>query len=161
MSPDELPSKTAAPDLSITTQYIKELYVKIPNSPYIFNIIPKSPELIVKVDVNANQLNQNSPDFEVVTSISCSSMFTNEDKAKDTQICIFEIVLKYGAITSLNNLNHPQFEELLMVETPTLVFPEMRNIILNISRESNLPPIFLQRINFRNLYEKRKQTNNS
>ena len=64
--------------------------------------------------------------------------------------------MQYGAVVTLPTLKAANIEELLMINAPELLFPEIRNIILNISRTSNLPSILLQPIDFAELWKEKK-----
>lgn len=146
---------TALSDLNLNTQYIKEISLNIPDAPHIFNNMPQSPNLTVTVDVNAQQLIEGEPNFDVTVFLTCVS--TTSPPTDDNAVTIFNLVLHYAALVTFPTLETSNLEELLMVNTPDLLFPEIRNIILNITKDANLPPVILQRIDFHNMWEQKKQ----
>lgn len=141
-------------DLVTNIEYIRELNVKIFNTPKVFlKVSPKS-DITVTVNVNAQQIEKDYPQFEIIVILNCTSQKQLEDDDEPTSI--FEIDLQYGAVVTLPTLKAANIEELLMINAPELLFPEIRNIILNISRTSNLPSILLQPIDFAELWKEKK-----
>ncbi|CAI3938049.1 Preprotein translocase subunit SecB (SecB) (PDB:1OZB) [Commensalibacter communis] len=145
---------TKLSDLQLHTQYIKEISLKIPAAPYIFENIPPSPNLTVTVDVNAQQLVEEQPNFEVTVFISCVSTITDDNLTNS----IFNLHLQYAGMVTFPTLETSNLEDLLMVHTPDLLFPEIRNTVLNITRSANLPPVTLQRIDFATMWKEKKET---
>lgn len=155
---EQLIEPTKLSNLSLNTQYIKDISLKIPDAPHIFKTMPSSPSLTVTVDVNAQQMIEGEPNFDVTVFIACISTTAppnNDEKAK----VIFNLTLQYAALISFPTLETSNLEELLMVHTPDLLFPEIRNVILNITREANLPPVILQRIDFATMWKEKRQEN--
>ncbi|MDI2091033.1 protein-export chaperone SecB [Commensalibacter oyaizuii] len=152
----QTPIKTELKDLTINTQYVKEISLKIPHAPTIFRHMPPSPQLTVIVDVNAQQLVENQPNFDVTVILTCKSTAQIEEDKQ--QISIFDIHLEYAGIVTFPHLDTSNLEELLMVHTPDILFPEIRNIIRSLSYDANLPPVILQRINFAQLWQEKKQS---
>lgn len=146
--------ETKLSDLNLNTQYIKEISLKTPDAPHIFRNMPPSPNLTVTVDVNAQQMIEGEPNFDVTVFISCVSTFQAPQNEKPTTI--FALHLQYAALVTFPTLETSNLEELLMVHTPDLLFPEIRNTILNITKDANLPPVILQRIDFINMWKEKK-----
>lgn len=147
--------ETKLSDLNLNTQYIKEISLKIPDAPHVFQNMPQSPNLTVTVDVNAQQLVEGQPNFDVTVIISCISTDGNP-KTEDT-VTIFTLHLQYAALVTFPTLETSNLEDLLMVHTPDLLFPEIRNTILNITKDANLPPVIVQRIDFYSMWKEKKQ----
>lgn len=154
--PDSLPT-TPVKDVVIHVEYIRDLNVKIPHAPGIYSSMPSQADATVTVNVNAQQIEKNQPRFEVIVILTCKSegKITPEQEA----LTIFEIDLQYGAIVTLPTLKTTNIQELLMIDVPDLLFPEIRNLILNITRSSNLPSVILQRIDFADLWKEKLTTN--
>lgn len=148
---------TKLTDLSLNNQYIKEISLKIPDAPHIFKHMPSSPNLTVTIDVNAQQMIEGEPNFDVTVFVSCVS--TTLSPKDESTVIIFSLTLQYAGLVTFPTLETSNLEELLMVNTPDLLFPEIRNIILNVTREANLPPVILQRINFASLWKDKTETN--
>lgn len=152
---EQLLEPTKLSDLNLNTQYIKEINLKIPDAPHIFKTMPPSPNLTVTVDVNAQQMVEGEPSFDVTVFISCVST-TALPQGENTKV-IFSLSLQYAALVTFPTLETSNLEELLMVYTPDLLFPEIRNVILNITKDANLPPVILQRIDFATMWKEKTQ----
>lgn len=148
---------TPLANLTIDLQYVKDMSVRIPNTPQIYNAMPTQPHIIIIVDVKAQQLVENQPNFDVVVIITCVGTAEVPTEQVPTPPPIFTIKLQYAAVVSFPSLETSNMEALLMVHTPDLLFPEIRNIIINTTRASNLPAVLLQRIDFAGLWKEKKQ----
>ena len=76
---------------------------------------------------------------------------------KDKTAFILEI--QYGAEARFRNeLPDDRRERVLMVEVPRNLFPFLRNIVANTTRDGGFPPLLLNPINFNRLHESRRET---
>lgn len=134
--------------LSITRQYIKDFSFENPNAPDIYESFrEEGPELKVSVDIAATQRAANS--HEVVLSLNVS--------AKYEKFTAFIIELEYAAQADLGaNVSAERAEHMLMVEVPRYIFPFVRNVIANATREGGFPPLLLNPINFRKVHASRQ-----
>ncbi len=141
-------------ELIINAEYIRELNTKVFNTPKVFLNVSSNANITLAVNVNAKQLEKGQSQFEIVVIANCVSQKTVEQNKEP--IPIFEINLQYGAVVTLPTLKASNVEDLLMVEAPKLLFPEIRNIILNLTRISNLPSVLIQPIDFTQLWKDKK-----
>lgn len=134
--------------LSITRQYIKDFSFENPNAPDIYDSFrEEGPELKVSVDIAAAPRGGNS--HEVVLSLNVS--------AKYEKFTAFIIELEYAAQAELGaNVSAERAEHMLMVEVPRYIFPFVRNVIANATREGGFPPLLLSPINFRKVHANRQ-----
>ena len=134
--------------LSITRQYIKDFSFENPNAPGVFNALrDEGPELKVGVDIAANPLGDKS--HEVVLSL--------EVKATYQQTTAFIIELQYAAQTEFDaDVSEEKVERVLLVEVPRYLFPFVRSIVVNATREGGFPPLLLNPINFRKILDNRR-----
>jgi preprotein translocase subunit SecB len=134
--------------LSITRQYIKDFSFENPNAPDIYDSFrEEGPELKVSVDIAATPRGGNS--HEVVLSLNVS--------AKYEKFTAFIIELEYAAQAELGaNVSAERAEHMLMVEVPRYIFPFVRNVIANATREGGFPPLLLSPINFRKVHANRQ-----
>lgn len=143
------PSSDIHAALSITRQYIKDLSFENPNSPAIYSAYgDDGPELKVSVDIAANALQDNS--HEVVLSLNVSANF------RDTAAFIIELQYAGQAVVD-ENVSEDKLERALMVEVPRYLFPFVRNIIANTTRDGGFPPLLLSPINFGKIHDGRRQ----
>lgn len=143
--------------LVVNLQYIKELSVKIPGAPNIYRNLPKKPYVSFNIDVNAQQLGENEPNFEVTLSILCHSSIAAPNEEDSNPPVLFTIDAYYSAIVTLLDMKNSNIERLLLIETPRLIFPEARNIILNLTKDAGFPPVIMQNIDFENLWHQRRR----
>ncbi|MBA5723973.1 protein-export chaperone SecB [Candidatus Liberibacter sp.] len=134
------------PIFSVITQYIKDLSFESPNSPYCFDAKNQSPKIKINVQVNAKSLSDT--DFDVVL------LFDIE--ARNDEKVIFHLEITYGGIFRIANIPQEDFPVILFVECPRLLFPFIRQIITNLTRDSGFPPLMIDTIDFLQLFKQRK-----
>jgi preprotein translocase subunit SecB len=68
---------------------------------------------------------------------------------------VFVAELAYGAVVSLINVSQEEIAIALMVETPRLMFPYVRNVISEVTRDGGYTPLLLSPIDFADIYRRR------
>ncbi|MHA7872546.1 MAG: protein-export chaperone SecB [Hyphococcus sp.] len=138
------------PSFVVLAQYLKDLSFESPRAPASFQH-QQSPRLDVNVDVQGRGLNQDQ--YEVELSVTARA---NRDN--DT---IFVVEASYAGVFEIKNLPREQLEMVMLVECPRLLFPFMRQIVADATRNGNFPPLMLEPIDFMGIYvanaEKAKQ----
>ena len=72
---------------------------------------------------------------------------------------MFIIELTYAGIFNIQNLDdEEELKEILFIYCPSLLFPYARRIISDTTRDAAMPPLMLDTINFRALYDSKKDT---
>ena len=137
---------TAQMSFSVKAQYVKDLSFEIPHAPDIFRRLTQSPAVTVNIDVNARPL-PGSNEYEVVLSINAKA--EREDEA------IFVVELSYAAVFEAINIPQEALQPALLIEAPRLIFPFARAIVADLTRESSLPPLLIQPIDFVQLYQQK------
>ena len=135
------------PQVSIFAQYVKDLSFENPRAPHSLLQPPQgvAPDLQVGVDVKAQGL---APDvYEVVMTLKVETKMQNE--------VVFVAELAYGAVVSLINATQEDVPIALMVETPRLLFPYVRNIISEVTRDGGYTPLLLSPVDFAEIYRRR------
>ena len=66
---------------------------------------------------------------------------------------VFIVELTYGAVISLTNVPDEAIQPILLIEGVRLLFPFARNIVADVTRDGGFPPLFLQPIDFMELYQ--------
>lgn len=142
------PNAEAQRQLQINAQYVKDLSFENPRAPQSLLQPPQggaAPDLQVGVDVKAQSFGNDV--FEVVMTLRAETKLAGE--------VVFMVELVYGAVVSLINTQPQDAPVALMVETPRLLFPYVRNIISEVTRDGGYTPLLLNPINFAEIYQRR------
>ena len=65
---------------------------------------------------------------------------------------IFVIELDYAGIFLIENVPEGQMHPFLLIECPRMIFPFVRRIVSDVSRDGGFPPLNLETIDFIALY---------
>jgi len=141
--------------LTVNLQYTKDLSFEVPAGAAIFKSLREAPQVSVNIDVKVETLEEDQPVFEValVTRIEASEPAAEEGKPGRT---VFIAELTYAAIVSLTNAPQDIIEPLLLVEVPRLIFPFVRGIISDVTRDGGFPAVVLAPIDFVALWQARR-----
>ena len=144
------------PQVKIINQFIKDLSFE--NIAAQKGLISEalSPEIKVSVNLEAKKRPvENQYDVIIKTNIS------SETKSSKEMLFILEIY--YGGIFRITNIPDDQLHPYLLIECPRILFPYLRRIISDITRDGGYPPINLDQIDFLAMYKaernKRAPTN--
>ena len=135
------------PPVRVLAQFIKDLSFELPNTDRLTSGPGENPNLQLEVNVNAQHLSGNR--FESVIEFTAN--------ASDSNGVIYQLEMVYGGLFEVNALPQDALEPFLLVNCPALLFPFMRRLIADITRESGFPPLMLDPIDFGQLYMQRKQ----
>ena len=72
--------------------------------------------------------------------------------AKKEDKPLFLIELQYVGLCQIENVPDEMLAGLLMIQTPTLLFPYARQILSDVTSNAGFPPLFLQPVDFAALY---------
>ena len=106
----------------------------------------ESPNIQVEVNVNAQRLGEAVYERAITMRAPCTA------KAGT----VYEIEVVYGGIFEVRNLPEQQLEPFLLVNCPALLFPYLRRIVSDTTREGGYPPLLLDPIDFAALYMRRQ-----
>ena len=128
----------------INLQYIKDLSFENPNAPKIFGDNQKAPD--INFDVNVKSSSVGSDLFEVSLSVSI--------KARSEKEMLFELELVYcGIISIIDTKDGEEKQKLLLIEAPSYLFPFVRSIVSDATRDGGFMPLILKPIDFEKLYK--------
>ena len=148
----EAKNNTEKEEIKITAsgQYIKDLSFENPQAPEIYTKKDLKPKISVSIDINSKKLQEEL--FEVELIINASAECDNNKK-------MFLIELTYAGICNMKDGGGGDvLKEILFIYCPSLLFPYARRIISDTTRDASMPPLMLDTINFRALYEAKKDT---
>lgn len=139
-------NNAGTPVLRVVAQYLKDLSFENPNAPGIYGEMTESPQIEVNVDVSARTLGQDH--YEVELSVSAKASV--QDKPA------FVVETTYAGVFLLQGIPQEHLEPVMVVECPRLLFPFLRQIIADATRNGNFPPLMLEPIDFHAIYESRR-----
>ena len=140
-------AQATGPFVQINAQYIKDLSFETPNHPGILLEMKKAPEISINVDVQAKKV-QAKDSYTVDLLVKAQA--TDPDNKKTIFLCEVD----YGSLITLK-VAQEQVEPFLLVEIPHLLFPYVRNLISDMTRDGGLPPLFLNPIDFSAIYRQK------
>jgi preprotein translocase subunit SecB len=149
-APAEQPAQAAQgkAELNVLGQYIKDLSFENPSAPGALQAPPKNPQLQVSVNVGA--VRQMGEAYEVTLNL--------EAHAKSDAGVIYNIELAYGGLFQLRNVPENMLQPVLLIDCPTLLFPFLRRVLADVTRDGGFPPLMLDPIDFRRLYAQNAAT---
>ena len=136
----------------INTQYLKDLSFENPKAPDSLKIFDSKPEIKIDIDINSKPLKNHGDDiYEVNLMIKGSTSVKKE--------IMFLIEATYSGIFTIKNAPSDVLEKVLLIECPKFLFPFLRTIIANNTRDGGFPPLMITPIDFVGLYESKKKKN--
>ena len=75
---------------------------------------------------------------------------TSKDTAGDTTLFLLEV--DYVGIFHIENIPDDQIHPFLLIECPRMIFPFLRRIVSDVTRDGGFPPLNLENIDFVSLY---------
>ena len=133
----------------IIGKYIKSLNFNIPNPKTFFLLSKDIANYKINIEIKSNQVKQNI--IEVLTSLNLSTIKNDFDKI-DTKIV-------YATIVELSSdkLEKNEMERIILIEVPTKIYSELRNIFVFLFENSGFKDVKIsETVDFKNLYQMRK-----
>jgi preprotein translocase subunit SecB len=103
------------------------------------------PDVQVQVNLDAKK---RGGDNQFESSIKLS--VTSKDKETDTTLFMMEI--DYVGIFHIEGVPEDQMHPFLLIECPRMIFPFLRRIVSDVTRDGGFPPLNLENIDFIALY---------
>lgn len=104
-----------------------------------------SPDINVQVGLEAKKRTTEGQ-YEVAVKLNITA------KVKDGGAPVFAMELDYAGVFAISNVPDAQMHPYLMIECPRLLFPFLRRIVSDVSRDGGFPPLNLENIDFVALY---------
>jgi preprotein translocase subunit SecB len=146
-TPNPGPDTSQNPQVNVVGQYIKDLSFECPDATRFFRGPGKNPNLQINFNVQVRNLQQDA--YEVALSL--------EGEAKSDEGVLYNIELIYAGAFVLRNLPQEAIQPVLFIECPALLFPFVRRLVADLSREGGFPPLLLDPIDFAGLYRRRAE----
>ena len=103
------------------------------------------PEITVQVSLDARK-RAAEHQYEVISKFRVTS--TNKNGAET----LFLLELDYGGVFHVENVPEEQLHPFLLIECPRLLFPFVRRIISDVTRDGGFPPLNIDTVDFLGLY---------
>lgn len=130
--------------MSILTQFVRDLSFE--------NVLSQkgtggevTPEITVGVSMDARKRSADGQ-YEVITKLQIGS----KNKGTDQQLFLME--LEYVGVFHIEGVPDEQLHPFLMIECPRMLFPFMRRIVSDVTRDGGFPPLNLETIDWVQLY---------
>lgn len=132
------------PQMKVLGQFIRDMSFE--------NILARKPvqgqvqpDIQVQVALDARKGGADNQ-FEVISKYNISS------KNKGSEDVLFVLELEYGGLFQIDNISEEQMHPFLMIECPRMIFPFVRRIVSDVTRDGGFPPLNLDNIDFVQLY---------
>ena len=132
------------PKMNILAQYVRDLSFE--------NILAQkgvdgelNPEIQVNVNIDAKKRTTDKQ-FDVIIKLRVDS------KSKNINNILFVLELDYGGVFQIENVPDDQLHPYLLIECPRMLFPFLRRIVSDVTRDGGFPPLNLENIDFLKLY---------
>ncbi len=135
------------PQVNVLGQYIKDLSFESPDTDRFFRGPGKNPNLQINFNVQVRNLQEEA--YEVALSL--------EGEAKSDDGVLYNVELVYAGAFALRNLPQEAIQPILFIECPALLFPFVRRLVADLSREGGFPPLLLDPIDFAGLYRRQAE----
>ncbi len=103
------------------------------------------PEIKVEVNLDARKRGADNQ-FEVITKLKVTSTNAGSDKT------LFLLELEYSGVFEIEGVPEQQMHPYLMIECPRMLFPFIRRIVSDVTRDGGFPPLNLEQIDFVAIY---------
>ena len=139
------PEATAQIRMQVLAQFIRDMSFE--------NVVAQKglqggevqPDVQVQVSLDARKRTQDNQ-YEVITKFRVTS------KNKSSGDTLFLLELDYGGIFLVEGVADDQLHPFLLIECPRLLFPFVRRIISDITRDGGFPALNVDTVDFLALY---------
>ncbi|SFO96784.1 protein-export chaperone SecB [Tranquillimonas alkanivorans] len=104
------------------------------------------PDVRVQVSLDARKRKDAENQYEVISKFNV----TSRDKNGDATLFVLE--LEYGGIFQVDGVPQEQLHPYLMIECPRMLFPFVRRIVSDVTRDGGFAPLNLDNVDFVALY---------
>jgi preprotein translocase subunit SecB len=104
-----------------------------------------TPDVQVQVNLDARKRTADNQ-YEVVMKLKVDA------KAKTSGNQLFLMELDYAGVFNIENIPEEQMHPFLLIECPRMLFPFVRRIVSDVTRDGGFPALNLETIDFVSLY---------
>ncbi len=103
------------------------------------------PDINVQVNLDAKKRPADHQ-FEVMIKLNIDS------KSKESRDQLFLLEIEYGGVFHIEGVPEDQLHPFLLIECPRMLFPFLRRIVSDVTRDGGYPPLNLENIDFVQMY---------
>ena len=133
-----------APQMRVLGQFIRDMSFE--------NIMAQkgapadtTPDVQVQVNLDAKK-RSTEHQYETAIKLNVTS------KAKEGDATLFVLEIDYVGIFHIENVAEDQLHPFLLIECPRMIFPFLRRVVSDVTRDGGFPPLNLENIDFLSLY---------
>ncbi|ADE83794.1 protein-export chaperone SecB [Rhodobacter capsulatus] len=143
----EVPNEAAQPQMkmSILAQFVRDMSFENAVALNGLQSPEVQPEMQVQVSLDARK-RPAEHQYEVITKFK----ITSTNKATNSALYLLEI--DYGGIFHIEGVPEDQMHPFLLIECPRQLFPYVRRIVSDVTRDGGFPPFNLDPVDFVALY---------
>ncbi|WGH80287.1 protein-export chaperone SecB [Jannaschia ovalis] len=132
------------PQLQVLGQFIRDLSFENVSAQK-GQTMEGQPDINVQVGLDARK-RPTEGQFEVAVKLNITA------KAKGGDTPIFAMELDYAGLFQIGGVPEAQLHPYLLIECPRMLFPFLRRIVSDVTRDGGFPPLNLEQIDFVSLY---------
>ncbi len=139
------PAAPPQPKMQILAQFIKDMSFENIAAQKGLGEGDQTPDIQVQVNLDAKKRAVDNQ-YDVSTKLEVNA------KTKGDGTPIFLLELEYTGVFQVENVPDDQLHPYLMIECPRMLFPFLRRIVSDVTRDGGFPPLNLENIDFLALY---------
>lgn len=131
--------------MSVLAQFVRDMSFENMVAQKGLQSADVQPDIQVQVSLDARKRPQDFQ-FDIITKFKV----TSKNKVNDDTLFLLE--LDYGGIFHVEGVPEDQLHPFLLIECPRLLFPFVRRIISDVTRDGGFPPLNIDTVDFLALY---------
>ncbi len=131
--------------MQVLAQFVRDMSFENVVAQKGLNGAEVQPDIQVAVSLDARKRGVESQ-YDVITKFKVTS------KNKATGDTLFLMELDYGGIFLVDGVPEDQLHPFLLIECPRMLFPFVRRIISDVTRDGGFPPLNIDTVDFLALY---------
>ncbi|GFE64547.1 protein-export chaperone SecB [Litoreibacter roseus] len=142
---DQQAAAPVQPRMQVLAQFIKDMSFENIAAQKGVGEGDSTPDIQVQVNLDAKKRSTDNQ-YDVSTKLEVAA------KTKEAGNPIFLLELEYTGVFLVENVPEEQLHPYLMIECPRMLFPFVRRIVSDVTRDGGFPPLNLENIDFLALY---------
>ena len=144
MAEEQEAPQAVAPTMRVLGQFVRDMSFE--------NIVAQKggapdmqPDVQIQVNLDAKKRSQENQ-YESSIKLQITS------KDKDSDAVLFVLEIDYVGLFFIDNVPDAQMHPFLLIECPRMIFPFLRRVVSDVTRDGGFPPLTLENIDFVSLY---------